>query len=185
MRHLDHLAQRVEKPSSQAGHQPGDQELVGRRLAEDVQADGRRLIMNIVQVRLQSPDFSGRQQLPRSQREVQIAVQMGRAGLPADRTADRLFGIRQQPGSAGGQIPSGIGKHQAPGRSIEQPRPEPLFQPNERFGDCWGGQPEVGRSGGDAAGFDHFGEDRHRLHIRQLRHKNPKGYVSIFSICFG
>ena len=37
------------------------------------------------------------------------------------------FGVRQQPGRAVGESVPGIGQSEAPGRAVEQPRPEPLL----------------------------------------------------------
>ena len=56
-RQRDDLAQGVEEAFPQASHQPGDEQFPRRRLAEHVQADGGRLVVDFVQVGFHALDF--------------------------------------------------------------------------------------------------------------------------------
>ena len=59
------LAQPIEETGPQASHQPGNHEFFRRRLAQHVQVDVRRLVMDLVKVALHPLEFFGREQCGR------------------------------------------------------------------------------------------------------------------------
>ena len=90
-RYGDDLAQGVLEPLPQTSRQPGDEKVRWRRLAEDVQADRGRLVVNLVQIGFHALDFPGREQEAIPNRDVKVSIEMGVLNLPRDRRAEFLL----------------------------------------------------------------------------------------------